>query len=401
MDMNCVERAMCYIRRKSTKSVLLLFIFLVANCTILGTLSILDTSALINDEIRKQTNSKVTVESIETDHGIIEQDVQEILNFANVNSVNRVTNSIVYASHFVPVAGSDENVEGKVWLHGFDDLEKDSPFAENVCRIVEGNFARKDNEVVINQYLAEYNQIEIGDTISFFLESGETLNATVTGFYLTGNERQQTENVYSINRIENQIYSSISLIQRFDEGKYEKIVAYVDNPELLSDTAERIEDCFGDSVVIRTQDTMYQKMKFVVAQIERVTKLIFALTVITSIFVVGMLLCMWMRNRKVEMAIFISMGISKSEVFLQMVVEIVFLYSLGCFLSAGIFAVLAPMLSTLMGKVDGLILDIRFSMLNVLKIWILGMGILSVITFIALLPNLKKKIKDTLSEMEG
>lgn len=142
-------------------------------------------------------------------------------------------------------------------------------------------------------------------------------------------------------------------------------------------------------------------MKFVVAQIERVTKLIFALTVITSIFVVGMLLCMWMRNRKVEMAIFISMGISKSEVFLQMVVEIVFLYSLGCFLSAGIFAVLAPMLSTLMGKVDGLILDIRFSMLNVLKIWILGMGILSVITFIALLPNLKKKIKDTLSEMEG
>ena len=158
--------------------------------------------------------------------------------------------------------------------------------------------------------MAEYNQIEIGDTISFFLESGETLNATVTGFYLTGNERQQTENVYTINRIENQIYSSISLIQRFDEGKYEKIVAYVDNPDLLSDTAERIEDCFGDSVVIRTQDTMYQKMKFVVAQIERVTKLIFALTVITSIFVVGMLLCMWMRNRKVEMAIFISMGIS-------------------------------------------------------------------------------------------
>ena len=53
--MNFVKRAMCYVRRKSGKSVLLFFLFLVADITILGTLAILDTSSGINDEIRRQT----------------------------------------------------------------------------------------------------------------------------------------------------------------------------------------------------------------------------------------------------------------------------------------------------------------------------------------------------------
>ena len=161
--MNFVKRAMCYVRRKSGKSVLLFFLFLVADITILGTLAILDTSSGINDEIRRQTNAKVVIENLEVNRSLTEQDYRKLLDIASINSMNRMAKCILYPNGFAPITGADENEIGQVCLIGFDDMEKDSPFTENVCRLVAGEFAKDENEIVINQHLAEQNQIESGD----------------------------------------------------------------------------------------------------------------------------------------------------------------------------------------------------------------------------------------------
>lgn len=398
--MDFVKRAMCYVRRKSGKSVLLFFLFLVADITILGTLAILDTSSGINDEIRRQTNAKVVIENLEVNRSLTEQDYRKLLDIASINSMNRMAKCILYPNGFAPITGADENEIGQVCLIGFDDMEKDSPFTENICRLVAGEFAKDENEIVINQHLAEQNQIEIGDEL-YFISGNEDGSARVTGFYLTGNERKQTENVLTINRIENQIYTNLSFAVEMGAERYEKIIAYVNNPEQLSETADLIGNALGEGLGISTQDTMYQKMKFSIMQIERVTKLVFGLTVMTSIFVVGMLLCMWMRNRKVEIAVFISLGIPKLEVFLQMMTEIVCIYSLSCMMSAGAFHAIIPFLSELMGGMDGVRINLVFSMRNVWKVWGIGVIVLILITLIVMLPCLTKKIKDTLSEMEG
>lgn len=398
--MNFVKRAMCYVRRKSGKSVLLFFLFLVADITILGTLAILDTSSGINDEIRRQTNAKVVIENLEVNRSLTEQDYRKLLDIASINSMNRMAKCILYPNGFAPITGADENEIGQVCLIGFDDMEKDSPFTENICRLVAGEFAKDENEIVINQHLAEQNQIEIGDEL-YFISGNEDGSARVTGFYLTGNERKQTENVLTINRIENQIYTNLSFAVEMGAERYEKIIAYVNNPEQLSETADLIGNALGEGLGISTQDTMYQKMKFSIMQIERVTKLVFGLTVMTSIFVVGMLLCMWMRNRKVEIAVFISLGIPKLQVFLQMMTEIVCIYSLSCMMSAGVFHAIIPFLSGLMGGMDGVRMNLVFSMRNVWKVWGIGVIVLILITLIVMLPCLTKKIKDTLSEMEG
>lgn len=110
---------------------------------------------------------------------------------------------------------------------------------------------------------------------------------------------------------------------------------------------------------------------------------------------------MWMRNRKVEMAVFISLGIAKVEVFLQMVFEIICVYSLSSIIAAGSFGMLTPLLSELISKIDGFGSGISFSIWNVWKVWLIGMVILAIITLIAMMPCLTKRIKDTLAEMEG
>lgn len=64
-----------------------------------------------------------------------------------------------------------------------------------------------------------------------------------------------------------------------------KIIAYVNNPEQLSETADVIGNTWRRGVMVSVHKIiMYQKMKFSIMQIkERVTKLVFGLTVMTSI----------------------------------------------------------------------------------------------------------------------
>lgn len=399
--MNSMKRAICYIYRKKIKSLLLLLIFLVSEITILGTLSIMDTSVQIRDEIFRNANAKIRAECPDANKRITDKEILKLSQMENVTLVNRVGKTTVVTNNFVPISGGDKDESGEVNLQGFDNLEKDGPFAEKTCHLIEGKLPRKNNEMVVNQYLAEANNIGIGDKISFFSKQNKSITAIVTGFYRSGNERQQTESVTTINRIENQFYTTISFIDSFEHINYEAAMVYIDKPDKLDEIAKQMEQSLGDKAEISTNDAFYQKVKHSMLQVGRVTKLIFALTVITSIFIIFMLLIMWIRNRKVEMAVFISMGISKAEVFIQMLIEILMVYSFGSILAAGIFSVCSPVFSKMIGSIDGVNFITSFSIKNVWIVWFSGIFTLTGVTLFAILPNLQKKIKDTLSEMEG
>ena len=71
-------------------------------------------------------------------------------------------------------------------------------------------------------------------------------------------------------------------------------------------------------------------MKAPLTQITRVVSLMRLLAFGTGTAVVSLLLCMWMRSRQKEMAVFLSMGEGKSVIFWQALLEsaVVFLLAL-------------------------------------------------------------------------
>ena len=71
--MSCLARTLCYIRRKKMKSLLLLFLFLVINSMVLGTLGIRKVSLGLAEELRKNAESKIILESMEADHPLKKQ----------------------------------------------------------------------------------------------------------------------------------------------------------------------------------------------------------------------------------------------------------------------------------------------------------------------------------------
>lgn len=397
-----VKRALCYIRRKKIKTLLLFLIFFVSVFAILGAWSVLHASAQVSKRIKESSNSKVTLESKDKEYMLNAADADTLKHMQNTVRINRICQTGAYANGFPLVEGSEDGEAGRVTIHGYDDMKNDSPFEEQICRLVEGRVVSGKGEIVINRILAECGQIKIGDELSFQGEQGQNVSAIVVGFYLTGNESSQTDAVHTENRMENQVYADTSfLLEVCGKEQYQKIAVYVAEPESLEQTAQEMEHIFGDKAQVGTLDAVYQKLKYSIQQIARVTRLILALIGLTSVFIIGSLLCMWMRNRKTEIAVYFSMGIDRKNVFAQMCLECVLLFTGASSVAYVVGLFVFPIWISRMEAFQDAEMKAFCSAADLSVVWGIGVGLLAVLVGLSAAPYFRKHLKDILSEMEG
>ena len=311
--MNDLQRAVCYISRKKLKSFLLLLIFTAVNCMVLGILGIQDASEEVMKNLRSNTESKVILEIRQETDCFTEDDIQGFSDIPNINWMNCLWSQRREIPVLEPVTG-DEQSDQLFTVHLQNRVDKDSPFEEKIYRLVEGDFPLTSNEIVINQMLADQNGLKVGDSISG--------DYKIAGIFLSGTERQQTEKVATGNRIENQIY----MLADESPGGYSKVICYVQEPERLDELAGKLDERCSGKAYVRASDTTFQKMKRSIEQSGRITMFVLAITLITGCLVTGLLLAMWMRGRKTEIAVYVSLGIEKGNLLLQAAVEGLILY---------------------------------------------------------------------------
>ena len=66
-------------------------------------------------------------------------------------------------------------------------------------------------------------------------------------------------------------------------------------------------------------DNLFQKMEIPLLQVVRVVKMMLGLSVVSSVLVITLLLSMWMRARKKEIAIYVSLGKTKVDLFSKII----------------------------------------------------------------------------------
>ena len=70
-----------------------------------------------------------------------------------------------------------------------------------------------------------------------------------------------------------------------------------------------------------TADILYRQLEVPLNRIVRVMKLMLVFTLAAGVTITSILLCMWMRSRKREIAVFISMGKKKTDILMQVFME--------------------------------------------------------------------------------
>lgn len=402
------QRGVLYLTRKRAKSILLLMIFLFVNSMILGTNMILHAAQSTEAAMKEKTKAKVVCEMVDAGQPVTEEDARGIGNLDAVTSINRMGQQAAYLPELLPVTGntSTEADNQKVSLLSFDDMETDSPFADQSFRLTEGRLIGPDSQycAVVNQGFAQANGLKVGDTFSLENEEGKKTTVEIIGEYLAGNETRQEKETPALYRQENQIYiDNTAYLELFGEKGFYKLSAYVSQPELLDSLAGEMQEIVGEKAGVTTSDTLYQQMKAPLTQITRVVSLMRLLAFGTGTAVVSLLLCMWMRSRQKEMAVFLSMGEGKSVVFWQALLEsaVVFLIALlgACALGA---AAAGWMQKLLLATVDtGTSLTVTLQAGDIAQLLGIGGAVVGIGVLLSLIPVLRSNPKDILSRMEG
>ena len=405
--MTFYQLAFRYLKRKKGKTILLFFVLFIVSGMILSTNIILRATADSKAAIGEKTKAKVVMGILKEENKITLDDVEWIRDLAEVSTVNCLARNEAFPVSFQLITGSDSAAESnqKASLLSYDNLENDSGFSEGVYRLVSGRYiAEGIKGIVVNSYLADANQLELGDLIELKSANGKQISVEIVGIFLSGNESKQPEGMDSVHRMENQIFiDNISYWDLFETEGYAKVAVYCKNPEQLKLLEEELNNYFSHKADSTTSDTLYQQMALPLEQITRAARLMLILTLIAGTAVVSLLLCMWMRTRQRETAIFISIGKSKASIFLQVLLESFLVFSLAVLGSCCFGNFMAGILQGFLiefGTTD-ISLEVLLQFKDILVLAGLGSLLVLAAVTVSLLPIVRTNPKETLSKMEG
>ena len=405
--MTFYQLAFRYLKRKKAKAILLFFVLLLVSSMILSTNMILRATKDSKAAIQEKAKSKIVLEIAKEENKITQQGVEEILNLEEVSEVNCQDKGQAFPNNFYPVTTNDSMEENnqKITLLSYDDLKNDSAFYEGQYRLVSGEYITKDQRgAVINSLLADSNGLELGDDIKIENAEGKIISLKIVGLFLAGSERKQTEKMNSADRIENQIFvDNESYSQFLGNTGYYKVSVYCKNPEQLSMMEEQLRSVLSEKVSFTSSDTLYRQMALPLEQITRVANLMLVLTLITGIVIVSLLLCMWMRTRQKEAAIFTSIGKSKYSIFLQVFLESFLVFMVSVIGACGLGSLMAGFLQKALthSETTEISLNVFLQGKDIGSLMIWGIFIVLAAVVVSLFPILKVNPRDTLSRMEG
>ena len=405
--MKFYQLAFRYLCRKKSKAFILLLVLLFINSMILSSYMILRATEDSRSTMQEKMGSKVVLEVKESSQIITENEISAIRDLDGVIYVNRLTSNAVYPVNFNPVTNSDSEEENnwKATLLSYDDLDRDSAFSDLRYRLMKGNMITEGSEkgAVINFVLADANGLEIGDEMKVGTETGNVISIKIIGVFVAGSERNQMDTLPAVNRIENQIFiDNESYTGLFDNVGYRKIAVYTKNPDQIDVLVRELEDFLGSRVEITTADILYRQLEVPLNRIVRVMKLMLVFTLAAGVTITSILLCMWMRSRKREIAVFISMGKKKTDILMQVFMETAAVFCLSvfgaCVIGSGMAGIMKELL---MEENTAVLLSVSLQAGDIAAMFFAGGCIAVIAVCISLLPILWTNPKDILSKMEG
>ena len=405
--MRFYQLAFRYLCRKKSKTFILLLVLLFINSMILGSYMILHATEDSRITMQEKMGTKAVLEVKGRDQFITENEVREIRDMDGVISVNSMADSDVYPVNFNPITNSDSEDENnwKVTLLSYDELERDSAFSDLRYRLMKGDMITEGSGkgAVINFVLADANGLEIGDELEVGTETGSVTNVKIIGVFVAGSERNQMDTLPAVNRIENQIFiDNESYTGLFDNAGYRKIAVYTKKPDQIDVLVQELKDFLGSRVEITTADILYRQLEVPLNRIVRVMILMLVFTLAAWVTITSILLCMWMRSRKREIAVFISMGKKKTDILMQVFMETAAVFCLSvfgaCVIGSGMAGIMKELL---MEENTAVLLSVSLQAGDIAAMFFAGGCIAVIAVCISLLPILRANPKDILSKMEG
>lgn len=366
--MNTLKRAFLYTMRKKTKTLILFLVLVTISTFILTGLSIYkaaDDSALslrqsvggsIRLELDKSNNKNwryqqaaggMLVEYVGTP--ITDRDIQKIMSIDGVKAYNGIGDGDVYAKDFDFISGISFGAEiDDSRLPSVTNSEYFNFFTRKAFQLIEGRHIKKDDDhvVLISSAIAEKNNLKLGDTITVqcCFDNGDypDVKLKVVGIYEYKGDTNpyHTTSTDKRNRLIIDHKAMQEIMQR-DVIQYDNGVDfYVDDPREMEKIASQIKalDLDWDSFTLTMDNSAYEAVASPLTAMQNLIVWLIVGCAAVSVGILILILSMWIKQRRHETGILLSVGISKSRILLQYTIEVLMIavvaFGLSFFTSA-------------------------------------------------------------------
>lgn len=349
--MNTLKRAFLYTMRKKTKTLILFLVLVTISTFILTGLSIykaVDDSALslrqsvggsIRLELDKRNNKNWRYQQAAggmlVDYvgaPITDEDIQKIMSIDGIKAYNGLGDGSVFAKDFSFIsgfsfgAGSDYSR-----LPSVTDSEYFNFFTRKAFQLVEGRHIKEgdDHVVLISTAIAEKNALKLGDTITVqcCYDSGNYPDVSLTIIGIYAYEADNEFNTTSTDKRNRLIidHRAMQEIMQRDVIQYDNGVDfYVDDPREMEKIASQIKalDLDWDSFTLTMDNSAYEAVASPLTAMQNLIVWLIVGCVAVSVGILVLILSMWIKQRRYETGILLSVGISKSRIILQYTMEV-------------------------------------------------------------------------------
>ena len=243
---------------------------------------------------------------------------------------------------------SDRNLKGDFQLDGYSSYDAMTEFVKGTYKVTEGEMISDFNsyECVISSELATLNEVTVGSIITLKNTTTEkTYDFTVTGIYTDNNDNNETARMYS--QSANTIITGsgvIDLLVADDNTLVTNITpSFILNGEedIETFTAEVKGKGLSEYYTINTNIDELKNATKSIENVKTFATTFLIITLIISSLVLFVINMINIRERKYEIGVFRTIGMSKLKLTLQFIVELLLVAAISLIIGAVIGGFLA------------------------------------------------------------
>lgn len=230
-------------------------------------------------------------------------------------------------------------------VYASSDSEFFSYFRTGAFSLIEGRHvtSQDSHKVIISDHLAEMNNLELGDTFTLKMQAGvETATVgeckvEIVGIFQVNGYQPINRLVYENHITYNWIltdFETFADLRNISDQYYYldyKWPLYYDNATFFVEDVDRLEEIIAEVqdldvmdplyfTVVR-DDTMYKSTVDPLNSIKTLVLIAVSAITVGCFIVLCIVFTMWIRSRRREIAIYLSLGIRKAEILGQFIIE--------------------------------------------------------------------------------
>lgn len=340
-----IKNAIAYITRKRNRTLIIFIILTIVLSCLYSCLTIMKSSNEIEKALYESSNSSISITKKDGKYFNVNQ-------FKDIEKLKEIEEKVIQYDGLAKlkdakvVSGeqrinrddlSDE-FKNVVSLEATNNTKRNILFSSGVFTIKEGkNIGENDkNSIIVHEEFAKQNNLKLGDKVNLELldieKSGKIKSHKFKIIGIFSGKKQETYTGLSSDFSENMVFvdysTSQQILNKSENNKIaNKILMYSGSAESTDLALNKLKELKIDEskFFVEKDSNAFEESLESVSGIKHIIKIMTYSIMLGGMVVLLLILILWLRERIYEIGIFLSIGISKIQIIMQFIFELIFI----------------------------------------------------------------------------